>query len=435
MRISKLGRAFTLAAALAPATALGWGQHYLVTDRVLAHPSCAFLASERVKVEPLEAFLAADGAALAKLFDDYYAWLGARGSKRFHPMRFDAAHPAREEFLHAARLNPATKFPLVRRLLPGEKSARAVVPTIDVLQSDPVEPAFFEVFEDVAGTEESARDVLVTYVDEPDWRIDDQLWGFTEYGYGKLPYGEKTGTASRAPFHVLFHHENLIVRLFAPELAEGMTLDRVELFERLAALALRTGHPYWGYRFLAWTLHYVEDLAQPYHSKAVPSAGWGYYLKFMFSLQKERIKRETTQLVKNRHFAYEDFVAHGLEQSYLEKTALFSQLASALSTGEVVYDGVADAEGLLERVGAFAAGHGAKIDRAIIAAYGPHRTEDPGYDLQTDPAYKAREVIAGLSPDAAREIAEETGKDFGNAARGARTMLRLTLGAGGARAP
>jgi hypothetical protein len=38
----------------------------------------------------------------------------------------------------------------------------------------------------------------------------------------------------------------------------------------LARLAFATGHPYWGYRFLGWGVHHVQDLTQPYHAKPLP---------------------------------------------------------------------------------------------------------------------------------------------------------------------
>jgi hypothetical protein len=38
----------------------------------------------------------------------------------------------------------------------------------------------------------------------------------------------------------------------------------------LARLAFASGHPYWGYRFLGWGLHHIQDLTQPYHAKPLP---------------------------------------------------------------------------------------------------------------------------------------------------------------------
>jgi len=178
-------------------------------------------------------------------------------------------------------------------------------------------------FEKVKGKKVTIRSILITFVDEPDWGMDNELWGFKEYGYGK-----PRGTSSQAPFHVQYLHEKLMVKTFAAEILEGMVLDRIELFYALTKLAYKTGHKYWAYRFTAWSTHYLQDLCQPYHSNAVPSANFWYYTKLIFSFNIKKIKKETTQLVANRHFLYEDFVAHCLEKSYLINKSLYKQLAS-----------------------------------------------------------------------------------------------------------
>ena len=45
---------------------------------------------------------------------------------------------------------------------------------------------------------------------------------------------------------------------------------RAYQYFRLSQLAFRTGHPYWGYRFAGWGMHYIQDLTQPYHAKVLP---------------------------------------------------------------------------------------------------------------------------------------------------------------------
>jgi hypothetical protein len=421
-RIAKLA---LVGLALSSRLALAWGQHYLVTDRAIKDlPEL----SETVSVEPIEVFLSDRTREVAQLFDEYYSWLRARGSKRFHPMTFDVAHPDRTAFLRAARLNPATHLFLLRRLLPGETGTGSrEVPFAQISPYEEGKTPFVFRFEDASGQRMTARSVLTTFVDEPDWEMDINLWSHPEFGYGKIPYGSETGGTSKAPFHILYRHENILVRTFAPEMLEGMTYDRIELFTRLAALAFKSGHRYWGLRFTAWALHYIEDLAQPYHSKAVPSAGLWYYVTFVVSPDKARIKRETTQLVKNRHYAYEDFVAYGLQQSYTEKRELFSRLAESLSQGDAVYEDVQNAGALIERVTTFAATHAPAIDEAVVRAYGPRMTEDPSYDIETDASYQVRKVIDGLPPEVAERILAETARDFGNAGRAARTLLKMVV--------
>ncbi|MCE9500467.1 MAG: hypothetical protein K8R21_08215 [Leptospira sp.] len=236
-----------------------WGTHYLVMARSLEHPSMNYTL-RKVPVESIEKFIVSEKDGLDKVFSGYYEWMAKRGSTRFNKMIFDPKKPDLTSFLKAARLNPVTKYPLVNRILPGSKpvyrrvSGGEVSPYLKENKS-----GFFIEFEDVTGKEVSIRSILTTFVDEPDWNMDHHLWKIQEYGYGKQPYGKDEGESSKAPFHMQFLHENIIVRTFAPEIAKGgMMLDRIELFKRLADLAIKTNHPYWAYRFTAWATHYIQ---------------------------------------------------------------------------------------------------------------------------------------------------------------------------------
>jgi hypothetical protein len=287
-------------------------------------------------------------------------------------------------------------------------------------------PPFVFSFDPLAeGESVEARRVVWTASDEPDWGFDHELWPFPEYGYGKQPYGKPTGESSKAPFHIQFAHENFLVRKAAAELLDGMVVERMELFARLSKTAFETGHPYWGYRFAGWAIHYGEDLGQPYHAKALPSAGFWYYLKFVFSFRKAEMKKEATQLAANRHFVYEDFVAYGLQQSWLAPTPMFTELAQFLS-GTATVAG-ADMRGVADTVMAASAEHARVIDKAIRRAFGARFTEDPTYDVETAPDYKVPDAIAAMEPAAASELLRETGQDFARTGATARAILALTL--------
>ncbi len=422
-------------AALALVTALGttlatpreagaWALHYLVTDRALEHPSMKDL-DERVAVEPLDSFLAAEKVAVAKLFDDFHAWLGARGSKRFKAQKFDVTKPVTAELIRVARLNPATRIHLVHRTLPGRAAEGEILDLKALAPDADLKAPFFAQAEDRTGQSMPARAVVATFSDEPDWQMDFKLWGIEEYGYGKMPYGGEKGEANKAAFHMLFRHENIVVRTFAGEILEGMVLDRIELFTRLSKLAFATGHKYWGFRFAAWAIHYLQDIGQPYHAKAVPYGDWLYYLKFIVSFDKAKIKKETSTLVKNRHFGYEEFVAYGLQQSYVEDRDLYKRLAGYLSEGDGAFAGVTTPEALLHTVGDFSAGHAAGIDAAVAKVYGHRKSADPTYDIETDKAHNVKETIDALEPQAVAVILEETRADFANVGRATRTLLEL----------
>lgn len=418
-------RFFILFAAFLPAApVLPWGSHFLITDRSLAHPSMAFTQT-KVKVESLDAFLSQEKNQVARVFEDYNRWLESRGSKRFRRIPFDTANPGTAAFLRSARLHPRTTFHLVNRLLPDQKATLPRVSPDTIAPYLETKGPFVSEFEDVTGQSVSIRSIMVTFVDEPDWWMDRFLWDFPEYGYGDQPYGKKAGESTKAAFHMQFNHENMIVRTFAPQVTQGMVSDRVELFLRLSRAAQASGHPYWAWRFATWALHYYQDLTQPYHSRAVPHGNALYYMKFVVSNEKARIQKETTQLVANRHFAYEDFVSNSLYNFYRTKDPLSLRLCKNLSEGEVYFRSVRVPDDLTRVVTAFAADHAPYIDSAIVFAFGPKITEDPAYDFETDASYNIANVVAGMKSEQADKLLLETGKDFTMAGRATRTIVMM----------
>jgi enoyl-CoA hydratase/carnithine racemase len=77
----------------------------------------------------------------------------------------------------------------------------------------------------------------------------------------------------------------------------------------LARLAFATGHSYWGYRFLGWGLHHIQDLTQPYHAKPLPGAGLASLLlmeaKALAGFDSD--KHAAIQRVATRHMEVEKY--------------------------------------------------------------------------------------------------------------------------------
>jgi enoyl-CoA hydratase/carnithine racemase len=77
----------------------------------------------------------------------------------------------------------------------------------------------------------------------------------------------------------------------------------------LARLAFATGHSYWGYRFLGWGLHHVQDLTQPYHAKPLP----GVDLANLLLLEGKALagftadKQASIERVATRHMEVEKY--------------------------------------------------------------------------------------------------------------------------------
>jgi hypothetical protein len=423
-----------------------WSQHYLITDAVLEHPAItsdpnlAPLKRDRlqqsVKVESLDQFLEATQPQVSKLFQDYYVWLRARGSKRFKVMTFPATPTDGKAntaaFLRAARLNPSVKFPLGSRIFPGKKPTFKEVPAESLtpaLASIPTFPHtdWVQRFEDVTGKTVSGHAILSTFSDEPDWGMDRGLFSIPEYGYGKIPYGKETGISSQAPFHMIFRNENFITKFAVPEILDGMGGERIELFKRLASLAFQSGHPYWGYRFSAWALHYIQDFSQPYHTRAVPHGGWIYTFKLAAAGEKkrEKIKKDSLALVKNRHFIYEDVTAFAIQQSFLEPKESYKRIREALKVGLPAFteSRTMDSDTLVGKVSHFSAQHAPVIDEQVVELFDARMTQDPAYDLELDQTFSIRTLIQKIDEPKAKRLLDEIIQDHEIAGTASRSLL------------
>jgi hypothetical protein len=123
----------------------------------------------------------------------------------------------------------------------------------------------------------AALAVFATAADEPDYGHDINLFSDNPgavgalYGFGPQPFGDaRFQYSSQAPFHMGFFHESPVVYAAAGFLERSWPDWRAYQYMGLARLAFASGHPYWGYRFLGWGLHHIQDLTQPYHAKPLP---------------------------------------------------------------------------------------------------------------------------------------------------------------------
>lgn len=76
-------------------------------------------------------------------------------------------------------------------------------------------------------------------------------------------------------------------------------------FLKISKEAFKNGDEYWGYRFLAYALHYLEDLMQPYHVRpgTVPEL-----IRFIFD-------KKTRIFLRNAHSTYDVYMTFLLHSS------------------------------------------------------------------------------------------------------------------------
>ena len=308
-----------------------WSNH-TVGSYLALRELAAIREAPEVEVEPLEAFLAAERGGLAALLDEQEAY--ARAHIGNYPARPDAlrfaaegeAGDLRQAFLAALRVNPEIRLALALQPLPGQ----------DQPQRPHLKPQEVLVFQNLSpwtawrfirlepGERVAPLAVLATAADEPDYGHDINLFSDNpgeagqRYGFGTQPFGDpRYEFSSQAPFHMGFYHEDAIIFTGAPYLERNWPEWRAYQFYGLARFAFEKGHPYWGYRFLGWAMHYIQDMTQPYHSTPLPGETTASMLwtagKSMAGFDAD--KQAAIQRVADRHTGVERYEVDWLRET------------------------------------------------------------------------------------------------------------------------
>jgi hypothetical protein len=264
-----------------PLTAQAWSNHAL--GSLLALRDMPELAGE-VQVEPLEVFLTEQAPAIERLLDEQEAF--AREHFPAYPPRPDALRwraeglqAPRAAFIQALRINPEVRLASFVQQLPGQDAGnRRSLNSAEVLVFHKVGPwSNWRYLALQPGEAVSALQVLASAADEPDYGHDINLFSDNpgeagqRYNFGTQPFGDaRFEYSSQAPFHIGYYHESSLIFAAAPYLQRTLPHWRIYQYSGLARLAFASGHPYWGYRFLGWALHYLQDLTQPYHASVLP---------------------------------------------------------------------------------------------------------------------------------------------------------------------
>ncbi|NLY10524.1 MAG: hypothetical protein GX020_02375 [Firmicutes bacterium] len=138
----------------------------------------------------------------------------------------------------------------------------------------------------------TALDVLIGYSSEPDWGLDTNL---------ELSKWQSLTGGSQGYRHQRYATLWGLVTI-------GVAPERAQHFYDLALLAYEQGDYYWAYRFLARSLHYLQDMGQPLHALPLPLPQIAFRHKFNIE--------ETTVVASNVHFNLEAFVAHQMREEY-----------------------------------------------------------------------------------------------------------------------
>ncbi len=295
-------------------SAWGWSDHASLAWPLLRGQS--ELTSRSVPAESLAQFLLAEQGAIAQTLDEVEAW-SVRNIEHYPPTpaplswQNNTGH-IQARFLAAIRVNPRLSYSLYVGPSPERTAPMGDALPWSALSflggGDAQQASRYWAVEE--GAPVSIAEVLATASDEPDLGMDIGLFEDNgtafgqQYGFGVQPFGNPNlDYGSQAPFHMGFYHLDWLTRLAQPDLLRTYPLWRIALYGELADLAFRTGHPYWGWRFLGWGLHYVGDLTQPYHAVPLPGVGT---MEALWSVVQGKTT-ELVQLVSNRHGVIESY--------------------------------------------------------------------------------------------------------------------------------
>ncbi len=275
-----------------------WNTHCLLTRAAL--PAAWSEAAETLPVIELEEFLARGEVQIMDITRRHCELVrnktrtSGRTSSR-NPSRITT----RTDLTVALGLHPGLDLPYVRALRSEDVPSGT---SHDPSREGPpgglyVETTRLETVE--------AGEILCTFADEPDWGMDQDLFSVEAYGYGNPPFGSPTGKSSQAAFHMAFLHGPPVLRLLLPHLGTSFMAERVEAFIALSRLAFEKDVKYWGWRFAAWAVHYLQDLTQPYHASPFPLAIRSTIRRVLKRRGTGSITRRVGTLLKNHHIFFE----------------------------------------------------------------------------------------------------------------------------------
>lgn len=298
-----------------------WSNHGLGTWISFSQVPEIFNA-DKIKVESLESFLEKEKTSIESLFTKNEIFYEREMAAIYPPLpeklRFRSdSKDLVQDFLKAVRLNPESRLGYYLQDIPGVSLNLPIYPTSKVTTYSDYSFLEDSIFKKIqVGAKVTPIQVLSTAIDEPDYGMDVGLFEDNDtevgkvYGFGIQPFGNpKYVYSAQAPFHMGFYHEGRLIYTLASFLGRTYPELRIHQFFSLSKLAFEKGHPYWGFRFAGWGMHYIQDLTQPYHSRVLPqfSTFRMIGINFLSMIGMESSKTDAVERVSNRHHYIESY--------------------------------------------------------------------------------------------------------------------------------
>jgi len=242
-----------------------------------------------------------------------------------------------------------------------------------------------------SGSETTLLRVLSAYADEPDWGMDQELFKVyphlwkDEYRYMGVQEGSFTTRAFRHMYFAAGYYKEPASPGGPPQWEPtpiGETPSRAQLLFDKALEAFRKGRPYWGARFLSWSVHYVQDVTMPFHTDQLPSMA---LIRFGPDAKPDLLA--TARNVAYYHVALEAHASRSLGGRSADG-GLQGKLSKALKEGPAL-PGSTTAGELVRQAALEARGAAPRAAKAALAFF--PRLDDPRkvdpLKLMEDPAF------------------------------------------------
>ena len=270
------------------------------------------------------------------------------------------------DFLAVMQLNPRITFEYSRLLGPEEVNTDG---SHDPSREGPPGGLYIPTR---LGTTLSAYQILFTYSDEPDWGMDQDLFEIPNHRYGPPPFGMTNGISSQGPFHMAFLHENPLLLRLLPALGRSFLPERIQASFALAELAFAKGVSYWGWRFTAWAMHYLQDLTAPYHARAFPPSPVRTLVLLAIRPNQRSFFKRIGDVLTNHHVLFESLVHLLLNEAVKHRPD--HPFHSALANDGYTYD--VPLNQVLVTSSGVAAGIARPLDTLLMYLIGDWRSED-----------------------------------------------------------
>lgn len=284
------------------------------------------------------------------------------------------------------------------------------------------------------GQKISLNDVLLMgFVDDPDEGMDQNLPDSADPKNERKYMGGAQGQTSQGFRHMFFggwKPRQPVATFQVPFQSMGQAPERAQLIATKGRELLQSGQSVWGMRLIAWAMHYLQDLAQPFHTAQIPNlrmVPWSALFQWPPSQGFSSLVAETTRTISNYHWAYEGYVYEQMQLG--EKSPFADCLLQAERHSTLQFDPkVETPRDLALKVSRNSVRLGPNLGSALMGFFGTE-LKKPEYNL---PANKGSVDAAALAArpdleDARKRLEQVTCSALANGAVASRKLIEWAM--------